>query len=550
MKQRTRTAVIIVCIAVLVLTAAVLRAAARQIENPFADKLFTFTRTFLYIGLIAAWGISVRARVVQRYARRVLSLIAVMMLFWIAVREVKYRFILSPDVIRYLWYSYYIPILMIPVLALSASFAMGQPEGYRPPKKRLLLYMISLLLIGLVMTNDLHRLVFSFRTGAPWDESNYRHGAGFFIAVGWVLMCAVSAIVIMLRRSRAAVGRRGVWMPLLPCAAAVIHMPLYIMGVPFVSMFLDDMAVFDCLIFMAFFESCIACGLIQTNTRYTEFFRASDTPIRIVDSDLRTVYAADSCEPITKQEIRGAIRGEEPLTEGRRLHAMPIRGGYVVWTEDISRLLKVARELEDTAEELRERNELLSLEYEREREHQAVEEQNRLYDLLQRKTQRQIDRIDRLVDAYASQTPDRQRGILARILVLGSYIKRRKNFILSVAAEAEDARSLLHAALDESYRSLRTMGISGGYLVNIGSAADQGRSVEAYDFFEAVVESVMDRAQYLNTRVTTLKGELRAVITTDTMTVSEGFLSDYPSARIISDEDGVTYLLTIGGGDA
>lgn len=549
MKQNRRTMMIVAVIAALVLFAVFLRIAAREIDIPFVDKLLTFLRTFLYIGMFTAWGVSVHRRVVQLYARRLLSLVAGLMVFWITVREIKFRFVLSLEVIRHLWYSYYIPILLIPMLAVMISLSLGQPESYRPPKGRIALYIVTFSLLGLVMTNDLHRLVFNFNDGQVWTEFDYRHGLGYFVVVGWVLLCAASAIFIMLRRSRMPGSKRSLWVPLIPVFAAVAHTILYIIGVPFVRMYLDDLAVFECLMFLSFFEGCIGIGLIQTNTRYADLFKAADTPLRIVDASCRQVYAASSAEPIAKEDILRATEQGIILSNGERLHRMPIHGGYAVWTEDISMLLNAAERLRDIAEELNERNAFLRLEYERERRHKTVEEQNRLYNLLQSKTQSQIDQIDRLVDEYARAAfPEEKSRILAYILVLGSYIKRRKNFVLSVNSEAP--WELLDGALAESYRSLALLSIRGGHLVDCGQqSASSDLPQEAYDFFEQVVERVMDTARYLNTRVVNVEGELRMVISTDVAMNADDLLQDNPALEIAADEDGTTLVLPLKGGE-
>lgn len=54
-------------------------------------------------------------------------------------------------------------------------------------------------------------------------------------------------------------------------------------------------------------------------------------------------------------------------------------------------------------------------------------EQNRLYDLLTASTQKQIDRIARLMKEYELVDGDAEKGnaILSKIAVLGGYVKRK-----------------------------------------------------------------------------------------------------------------------------
>lgn len=75
--------------------------------------------------------------------------------------------------------------------------------------------------------------------------------------------------------------------------------------------------------------------------------------------------------------------------------------------------------MKETQEELKDRKSILEQNYKIEEEHKIVEEQNRLYDLLQSKTQRQINGIEKLAEDYRNtQSEEEKRRILARIVVL------------------------------------------------------------------------------------------------------------------------------------
>ena len=88
-------------------TAAALASFATGIR--IADKIglqtstgMDFVRSFIFIALIAAWGVSVQRRIVQRQVRRHLMASAAFAVFWLVVRTIKYFFITDPNVMRYL----------------------------------------------------------------------------------------------------------------------------------------------------------------------------------------------------------------------------------------------------------------------------------------------------------------------------------------------------------------------------------------------------------------------------------------------------------------
>ena len=224
------------------------------------------------------------------------------------------------------------------------------------------------------------------------------------------------------------------------------------------------------------------------------------------------------------------------------LHNMSIRGGHALWTEDVSELMAVQERLAAVQEELEDRNEIVRAEYAQERQRLQVEEQNRLYDLLQQETQSRLDLAWDLAARYeAARGPERER-LLGKIVVIGSYIKRKKDLTLSREASPLMDRSRLARALEESLRSAGLLGIRGGAYVEEGEPVPAAVLIRAYDFFEAVLEALMDRAHYINTAAAAWDGPWRCVITADA-------LAPVPLGRTVPDGDGgAVYSLELEGG--
>ena len=97
-KQTLRGAV---AVAIVIIAAILLRNIGREVPG----RALSILRSFLYVGLFMAWGISLRRRVMQPQARRTLTAIAGLMVFWIAERSVKYYFVTTAAATRYLWYT-------------------------------------------------------------------------------------------------------------------------------------------------------------------------------------------------------------------------------------------------------------------------------------------------------------------------------------------------------------------------------------------------------------------------------------------------------------
>lgn len=130
------------------------------------------------------WGVSLWQRIVQTQVRRYLAATAALCVFWLSIRTVKFFFAASHAAIRYLWYGYYFPMLFIPLLCVLVAFSLGKPENYRPPRWTSFLYIPTTLLLILVLTNDLHQLVFVFPSdAAAWLDTD--HGYAQTILSSW-----------------------------------------------------------------------------------------------------------------------------------------------------------------------------------------------------------------------------------------------------------------------------------------------------------------------------------------------------------------------------
>ncbi|MGN0541326.1 MAG: histidine kinase N-terminal 7TM domain-containing protein [Acutalibacteraceae bacterium] len=466
-------------------------------RGDFYPTLFSYLRSFIYIGLYAAWGLSVRQRIVQRQVGRYLTAVSVLIILWFTFRSAKYFIFWQPDAMRYLWYLFYLPMLFVPMLALLIAISLGKPDSYRLPRATAALWLVSGTLLALVLTNDLHQFVFTFPVDAAvWSDTNHGYGFGYFSVIGWQVACAVAALVVMIFKCRMKNGRRHLW-PAIPMAVSLSYLALSYSGVQWVKAALGDVTSFQSFMYMLCFEACIACGYIHSNSRYADLFASSvGTSAEITDRNFNIRYAALNTEAIPKYDMKKALQSPVTRKNGLTVHAMPISGGYAVWTEDMSALLAIKAESESLAEELGERNDLLRYEYKREAKHRKVEEQNRLYDLLQSATQRQIDRISELTGEYQKKSksaPERAKVLLAEIAVLCSYIKRRKHLTLLTDRDYEVSVGELERAFSESLQTLKLLDVRSTLYIDPAVSMLSGKAAAAvFDFYETAIETDLE----------------------------------------------------------
>lgn len=466
-------------------------------KGSFYPTLFSYLRSFIYIGLFAAWGLSVRQRIVQSQVKRYLTSVSLLLIFWMAARSAKYFIFWQPDAIRYLWYLFYLPMLFVPVLALLIAMSLGKPDDYRLPKSTMILWLISGALLLLVLTNDMHQIIFTFPKDADvWTDTDNGYAMGYFAVVGWQVLCAIAALVLMFIKRRVPNGRRHL-LHVIPMILSLVYSAFYYMGVDWLRFLFGDIAAFQSLMYMLTFELCITCGYIHSNSRYADLFASSvGTSAEITDKDYNVCYAALNTRPISKETMIKAEKTPVATDGGLTVHTMPIGGGYAVWTEDVSALLKIREESECLAEELAERNDILRYEYKREAKRRKVEEQNRLYDLLQSTTQTQIDCISVLAKEYrliSKTDTKRAKTLLSEIAVLCSYIKRRKHLTLLTDRDYKVSVSELERAFSESLQTLKLLNVRSTLYMDSELSMLSGKTAASvFDFYETVIEADLE----------------------------------------------------------
>lgn len=454
-------------------------------------------RSLIYIALYIGWGISVSKRIIQVQVRHYLIAVSGLMVFWFVIRSMRYYFITDIGIARQLWYLYYLPMLFIPLFSLFVAISLGKPENARLSKTALLLLSIpTVLCLLLVLTNDLHQLVFFFPEGEVWTDINNGYTFGYYIVLGWEILCALAAFVIMIIKCR--LSYRKKYLPFLLLACSIVYAFIYVSGVEWMQLIGGDIAAAQCLMFTGILESCIQCGLIQTNTGYQALFEAGSIGAQIVDTDYDTRYASSNAPKLSAEIMRSAESEAAKLDNNTLLRSSKIPGGHVLWQEDITDISAVLQKLEENRKTIAESNDVEQENYKTKVKINTVREKNRLYDLLQAQTAHQIELLDQLLTQNEAECdPEIRRSLLAKAAVIGAYIKRRGNLMFIGEKSNVTDTAELSACLEESFANLELMGVECAIDIPGKNSIYTRDAIRVYDFFEAVTEAAMDDLQFV-----------------------------------------------------
>ena len=521
-----------------------------DILPPMFVRPLGLIRSILYMGLFFAWGITLKRRIVHKMVRRYLVGIDGLILFWLIVRTLKFHILTIRFATRYMWYLYYLPMLFIPMCGVIIALTLGKPIDWRIPKKTLILWGVTLLLFILVITNDLHQKVFVFPADQrffEWSDKEYSYATVYYIVMSWQITCALLALFLMLRKCRLPRTHRLMIMPFIPSALAIVYVFAYWNRYDWFMTLFGDLTVTQTMLYALTFEICIQCGLIASNIRYDELFRAvTGCSAQITDNDYNVRYAALDAEPFSLETLVSAETTPILLSDYRILYNIPIKGGHAIWTEDVSELIKRGAETREIKMELEERNSLLRYEYTRDKKRREIEEEIRLYDMLRSVTQQQIDKIAVRVDEYQASDKNsyESRRILARIAVLCGFIKRRRHLALLNYRNYDIPAAEMENSFGETIRALGLLSVRGTYFVD--AVMLNGRAAAlAYDFFEDCVEETVGELEAVNVRLTRPHGLLRVTVSLDTRKDLSAIKHKYPSAEIDTDDGEQTLILPL-----
>ncbi len=126
-----------------------------------------------------------------------------LLLLLILLRGIKYSVFASVDVLaRHTWYFYYVPMLLCPLFLFYISLLASSKKCFHLQKGWYLAAAVTVLFIVLVLTNDLHQLIFRFNAGfADWNN-DYSYGLLFYVILVWRYILYISAVIILVIKCR------------------------------------------------------------------------------------------------------------------------------------------------------------------------------------------------------------------------------------------------------------------------------------------------------------------------------------------------------------
>lgn len=449
------------------------------------------------------WARQLQKRLLQENVRRNLVATAFLLIFWMAIRTIKYEF-LSDDVIaRYIWYLYYVPLTIIPLLMLHSVLHIGKRHDRTISRKWNLLYIPAALIILGILTNDWHQLAFRFKGGlSAWSDSDFIRGPFGYAAMGWVVALSLVILGIVFIRCAVPGHRKRIWVPMIPILIGAAYTLVDISGQKNIVTIMLKMPEVGCFCLAAFMECLIAVRLFPSNDGYSDFWNASSIGAGIMDEDGAIRYRSEQSLFADPEQIREAEHQAVLLrndTVALRSHA--IRGGYGYWTKDLGEINRLNRSLADLGDVIAEENAMLDAENKIKENRTRIEQQSRLYDSIAESVRPQLDKINALLE-YPPEEEAAFEKTMQYACILNCYVKRRSNLLMLFHQKKEIPGGELRLAVSETAKYLQLYGVKADTQFSGDVLLPGEILLSAYELLETAIEAAVPGADAILISVT------------------------------------------------
>lgn len=496
----------------------------------------------IYAGLIISWIRSVTQRLLPTKSRTYIIASGILTLSYLMFRIFKYRVAHDAAADRYADYLYWLPMLYIPCLFLMSAIRIGRGENENKRGTELKLLFPTTLLFILVMTNDLHDLVYIPNVGLSsfgMVSGTYSYGIGFYLLYIWMAFMFFAAVVLLLNITRKQPGRVMWWIIAVLLLWLILELLLVFLLHPLGMQCMYQSPEIKCFSMLALMEICIRSRLIAHNENYIGFFKQLKLSMLITDEDLKPVFQSAVAINAGEKDFENATRGPKYLNRDLKLNCGKIKAGYVFWTEDEGELHELEARLKKANDTLSEENDLIRVENELKEKKAHLDAEARVYKRINETIYKSQKRIEKLLD----DTKPGDEGFcaaLGEVCVLNAYSKRKSNLLLIEEEKLPKKNRELFLALQETARFLECFGVEAAAIGEEYTDFSISYVNSLYDTFQTLVMEWLPYLKRLTVSITG-KGIRVAVETTKEPELSKAGLNIDRT-----EEDGFTYLSIYG----
>lgn len=449
-----------------------------EVSKEVVDGLIHSSSIPLLVAAIAfsIWGVLVYLRCLDYVLRRRLVAVATICALWMIEVILKYKSF-TPFYATILWYLYYVPMTLVPLLYQLCGLRLAGLEQHRAGRRyRTALWIAAILLIGFVLTNDFHQQVFHFDRSSDTWSNDYTYGWGYFAVLIWTAFNFVAFFILVGRSASFRIQRFSGTAALVLLGGAFFAIS-YALRVPWAWKL--NFSLVYCVLCVVTLEICLDCGVIPSYHDIAGIFDTLPLDLKVLTRDLQEVYATPVSKPIpagVREELRAQELGHSHAfavvsNPDVMYRFFPLLGGSALLAQDVSEVNELNRELAHRRMELQRQNELLTADYDLKAHLADQEAEALLVKDVDQALARALGEMYGLLSSLPPLTDEASSHERYRMLqcakMFVAYCKRKGSLTLAQHGESGFDRDRIQLIANEMASDLRTIDVDCASIIAI-----------------------------------------------------------------------------------
>lgn len=449
-----------------------------EVSKEVVNGLIHSSSIPLLIAAIAfsIWGVLVYLRCLDYVLRRRLVAVATICALWMIEVILKYKSF-TPFYATVLWYLYYVPMTLVPLLYQLCGLRLAGLEQHRAGRRyRTALWIAAILLMGFVLTNDFHQQVFHFDRSSDTWSNDYTYGWGYFAVLIWTAFNFVAFFILVGRSASFRIQRFSGTAALVLLGGAFFAIS-YALRVPWAWKL--NFSLVYCVLCVVTLEICLDCGVIPSYHDIAGIFDTLPLDLKVLTRDLQEVYATPVSKPIptgVREELRAQELGHSHAfavvsNPDVMYRSFPLLGGSALLAQDVSEVNELNRELAHRRMELQRQNELLTADYDLKAHLADQEAEALLVKDVDQALARALGEMYGLLSSLPPLTDEASSHERYRMLqcakMFVAYCKRKGSLTLAQHGESGFDRDRIQLIANEMASDLRTIDVDCASIIAI-----------------------------------------------------------------------------------
>ena len=422
------------------------------------------------------WGVLVYLRCLDYVLRRRLVAVATICALWMIEVILKYKSF-TPFYATILWYLYYVPMTLVPLLYQLCGLRLVGLEQHRAGRRyRTALWIAAILLMVFVLTNDFHQQVFHFDHSSDTWSNDYTYGWGYFAVLIWTAFNFVAFFILVGRSASFRIQRFSGTAALVLLGGAFFAIS-YALRVPWAWKL--NFSLVYCVLCVVTLEICLDCGVIPSYHDIAGIFDTLPLDLKVLTRDLQEVYATPVSKPIpagVREELRAQELGHSHAfavvsNPDVMYRSFPLLGGSALLAQDVSEVNELNRELAHRRMELQRQNELLTADYDLKAHLADQEAEALLVKDVDQALARALGEMYGLLSSLPPLTDEASSHERYRMLqcakMFVAYCKRKGSLTLAQHGESGFDRDRIQLIANEMASDLRTIDVDCASIIAI-----------------------------------------------------------------------------------